>query len=42
MEFVGMLIKDAWNLISDKEENVFDKFSNGMDKLTYFFNGGKK
>lgn len=36
------MIKDFFSWIFDKDNTVLDKFGSGMDKVAYFFTGGKK
>jgi len=42
MEFITELIKDFFSWVFDKDNTILDKFSNAMDKVSYFFTGGKK
>lgn len=41
-EFIGMAIGDFFGWMFEKDNTVMDKFSDSMDKLSYFFAGGKK
>lgn len=42
LEFIGMAIKDIFKWMFERDNTILDKFSELMDKVSYFFTSGKK